>query len=155
MKKDPIATLRAMGVTMSVAEPSALPVRPTKRRKATPKAVVAAVRAALASHQGLSAASIASVLVPELEDYADGLTGSSLGNYPHDPDDFSRCRRIVALVPGGVSRIGEVATAFPKSRAWAQLAAAWPELEALFVEESKRADHKAPKLYARMQELTR
>lgn len=154
-KNDPFAKLRAMGVTMSEARPSETPVRPKTRRKATPKAVVDAVRSALQQYQGLSAATIAWVLVPELADYAEGSVHGSLGNHPSDPDDFSRCRRIVALVPGGAKRMGEVAAAFPRSRAWARLAPAWAELEALFVEESRRPDRMAPKLYARMSELVR
>lgn len=154
MKKDPFATLRAMGVTMSVVERST-PLRPTKRRKATPKTVVVAVRQALQDYRGLSAATIACVLVPELHDYCDGLARGYLGSHPSDPDDFSRCRRIVALVPNGVARLTEVAAAFPKVRAWARLAPAWAELEAMFVDEAGRG-WKAPHLmFARMQELTR
>lgn len=156
MKKDPFETLRSMGVTMSVATRSELPVLPKKRRRATPKTVVAAVRGALQSYQGLSAATIACVLVPELRDYADGLTGGfGLGNHPHDPDDFSRCRRIVALVPNGSKRMAEVADAFPKSKAWRALAESWVELEKLWSHEELRTDRRMPKLYARMQELTR
>ncbi len=156
MKKDPIAELRSMGVTMSVATRSAPPVRVSKRRKATPKAVVVAVRQALQDYQGISACSIACVLVPELQDYADGMTGGfGLGTTPSDPDDFSRCRRIVALVPNGTARMGEVAAAFPKNRAWARLALAWAELEALWLEEESNAGRRMPKLYARMRELTR
>jgi hypothetical protein len=155
-KKDPFAQLRSMGVTMSVVERQDPPQRPGNRRKATPKKVVADVRKALEVHCGQSAASIAWALVPELRDYCEGMWGGyGAGSYPHDPDDFSRCRRIVALIPDGASRIGEVAAAFPKSKAWALLAPAWAELEALFAEESRRPDRHAPNLYKRMQELTR
>lgn len=156
MRKNPFAELRALGVTMSLAERSALPPAPKRRGKATPKAVIAAVRDALQRYQGLSAASIACVLVPELRDYADGLTGGyGLGSHPCDPDDFSRCRRIVELVPNGVARLGEVAAAFPKVRAWTQLAAAWPELEAAFIAEEARGWKPPYAMYGRMQELTR
>jgi hypothetical protein len=155
-RKDPFAALRAMGVTMSVAERSTPPVRPSKRREATSKAVVVAVRRALQDYQGLSAASMACALVPELQDYADGLCGGfGLGSYPCDPADFGRCRRIVALVPNGLERVREVAAAFPQSRGWARLAPAWAELESLWTEEVTRPDGRMPKLYARMQELTR
>jgi hypothetical protein len=155
-KKDPFAELRAMGVTMSVVERQDPPKRPRNRRKATLPSVVNGVRLALLSHQGLSAATIAWVLVPELRDYAEGICAwSGIGNYPHDPDDFSRCRRIVALIPNGVARMAEVAAALPKWRGWAGLAPAWAELEALWLEEEKRADRRMPKLYARIQELTR
>lgn len=156
MKKDPIAALRAMGVTMSVVDRQTSQSLPNKRGKATPKKVVVAVRQALASHRGLSAATIAYVLVPELRDYADGMTGGfGPGYHPCDPDDFSRCRRIVALIPNGVARMAEVAKAFPQQPAWARLAPAWSEMEGLWLEEEARADRRMPKLYARMQELTR
>lgn len=113
--------------------------------------VTAAVREYLRQHTGLSAATIASVLVPVLRDYCDGICGwSGLGNYPHDPDDYSRCRGVLALVPNGVARIGEVAAAFP-CKEWEDLAAAWPEFEALWLKEEKRPDRTMPKLYARMQ----
>lgn len=152
--KDPFKALRDMGVTMHEVRPTEPPRLP-KRGTRTPKAVVAALRAALREHQGLSAATIAWVLVPELRDYCEGICGSfGLGNYPCDPDDFSRCRRVVALIPNGTARLGDVMSAFPR-KAWIGLASNWIELEALFVEESKRADRCAPKLYARMQELTR
>jgi hypothetical protein len=153
-KKDPFAELRAMGCTMSVVAPSVLPKAAKKRRKGTPKKVVAAVRAALHAHRGVSAATIAAVIVPEVADLCEGITGRCW-SYPSDPDDFSRCRRIVAVIPDGVARMGEVAEAFPESRAWPRIAAAWPELEDLFIEES--AGNWAPphRMYARMQELTR
>jgi hypothetical protein len=155
-KKDPFAELRAMGCTMSVAERRPPPVPPAKRRRATAKAVVVAVRQALRDYQGLSAASIAGVLVPELQDYADGLCGyGGLGSHPSDPDDFSRCRRIVALVPNGVARMAEVQAAFPNNRAWAQLAPAWAELEAMFVVEEARGWKPPHAMYARMKVLTR
>ncbi len=154
-KKDPLEALRRMGVTMSEATRSTPPKRSKERERATPKAVVTAVRGALQAHQGLSAATIASVLVPELEDYADGLTGSfGLGGHPHDPDDFSRCRRIVALVPNGIERMREVADDYP-CLAWERLAPAWAELESLWIQEETRNDRRMPKLYARIQELTR
>lgn len=151
--KDPLATLRAMGVTMSEVKPIALPSRAAKRSKATPKKVVAAVRSALQDYRGVSAATIAAVLVPELADLCEGITGR-IWSYPSDPDDFSRCRRIVALIPNGVARMGELAETFHHSRAWSRLAAAWPELEALFVEESGLGWAGTNRMYARMQELT-
>jgi hypothetical protein len=154
-KKDPFADLRPMGVTMSVVTPSALPKTSKKRGKATPKKVVAAVREALHAHRGVSAATIAAVIVPELADLCEGITGGCW-SYPSDPDDFSRCRRIVALVPNGVARLVEVAAAFPTSRAWQRLAPAWSELDALYAEEANaRADRNMPKLYTRISELTR
>ncbi len=154
-KKDPFAELRAMGVTMSVVERQA-PTRPPKSRgKATPKKTIEALRHLLRSQRGLSACSIVWALVPELRDFVDGMTGGDLGNPPWDPSDFTRCQRVLKLIPQGVERIGEVAEAFPKSKAWARLAAAWPELDKIWSDEEGRADRMAPKLYARMQELTR
>lgn len=154
-RTDPFKALRDMGVTMTEVRPTEPPRLP-KRGKRTPKAVVEAVRAALRAHQGLSAATIAWVLVPELRDYCEGICGGfGLGNHPHDPDDFSRCRRIVALIPDGTARLTEVAEAFPRTRAWSRLAKAWTALETLWLIEEQRTDRLMPKLYARMQELTR
>lgn len=122
--------------------------------KETLPAIVVAVRSALREHGGLSAATIASVLVPELRDYADGMAAPySANDHPHDPDDFSRCRRILALIPNGVSRLDEIALAFPKSRPWARLAAAWPELEAMFMTEEARGWEPPFEMYARMKQL--
>jgi len=154
-KKDPFAELRAMGCTMHVVERTSPPKRP-KAGKPSPKKVVAEVRGALALHSGQSATSVAWALVPELLDYCEGVWGGyGAGSHPSDPDDFSRCRRIVALIPNGAARITEVAAAFPKSKAWARLAPAWAELEALFVEESARGWKPPHRMFARMQGLTR
>lgn len=112
------------------------------------------LRARLRQFRGLSACSIVSALVPELYDFCDGMTAGDLGNWPWDPSDFARCRGVLLLIPNGIDRIGEVAAKYPTPQ-WQALAAAWPELEALFVEESKRTDKIAPKLYARMGELTK
>lgn len=99
----------------------------------------------LAAHRGLSAITIVSVLVPELADYCDAMIHRQLlGFHPRDADDFGRCRRVLALIPDGVARLSEVAAVYPGP--WAKLAAAWPELEALYV-----AD--APRVSARMREL--
>ncbi|HKY40687.1 MAG TPA: hypothetical protein VJN18_32350 [Polyangiaceae bacterium] len=154
--KDPFKALRDMGVTMTEVHPTE-PPRVAKRGKRTPKVIVEAVRTALRDHRGLSAATIAWVLVPELRDYCEGMCGGcGLGNHPHDPDDFSRCRRIVALIPNGTARLTEVAEAFSRTtRAWARLAKAWTALETLWLLEEQRTDRRMPKLYARMQELTR
>lgn len=118
------------------------------------RAQLDAIRECMRRHQGLSACSVVWALVPELRDFADGMTsGSGLGSYPLDPDDFSRCRRVLALIPNGIERVagGEMAVAFPKVGAWARLGACWPELEALWIEEENNPDHRMPKLYARMQ----
>lgn len=69
---------------------------------------------------------------------------------PSDPSDFGRCYRLLHApwAQGWRSRIGEMAK-YPR---WAGLAAAWDELEALYVEELAKGDE-APKLYKRMTEL--
>ncbi len=158
-KKDPLAELRSMGVTMHVSErqapPQAPPQAPRKRAKATPKKAIEALRHLLRSQRGLSACSVVWALVPELRDFVDGMTGGDLGNPPWDPSDFTRCQRVLKLIPDGLARIGEVAKAFPKSKPWTRLAVAWPELDKIWSDEEMRADRMAPKLYARMQELTR
>jgi hypothetical protein len=144
-----------MGCTMHVVERQPPPKRP-RSGKTTPKRVIAEVRAALALHSGQSATSVAWALVPELRDYCEGMWGGyGAGSHPSDPDDFSRCRRIVALIPNGAARLAEVAAAFPKSRAWAQLAPAWAELEAMFVDEAARGWKPPFRMYERMKGLTR
>jgi hypothetical protein len=70
------------------------------------------------------------------------------GNHPHDPADFGRCYRLLQLAPHWELRIAEMST---YSQVWARLAAAWPELKALYEEELPTGS--APKLYARMKEL--
>jgi hypothetical protein len=73
--------------------------------------------------------------------------------HPRDPSDFGRCYRLLAA-PWAADwrpRIGEMATYSP---AWARLAGAWDELEALWLEETSVPDATtAPKLYARMRAL--
>jgi hypothetical protein len=153
-KANPFKALRDMGCTMSIVTPTTLPKASKKRTKATPKKVIAAVREALGAHRGISAATVAAVLVPELADLCEGITGRCW-SFPSDPDDFSRCRRIVALVPNGTARMHEVADTFHHSRAWSRLAASWPELEAMFVEESAGGWKPPHRMFVRMQELTR
>lgn len=48
---------------------------------------------------------------------------------PHDPDDFGRCYRLLALFPQWRGRLQEVAHHFPK---WGPMVAAWDELTALY-----------------------
>lgn len=141
---------------LSVSFDTSTPAQPKRaaRRVKTPPSVVTAVRAALQRYQGISATTIAWALVPELAEYCDGALRGTPG-YPSDPDDYSRCRRIVALIPSGIEKMAEVAAAFPQVKAWAGLAKAWPELEELWLEEEKRADRHMPKLYARIQEACR
>jgi hypothetical protein len=64
--------------------------------------------------------------------------------YPHDGDDFSRCHKLLALIPEWRARLGEMATIGPE---WAALASHWDELDALYV----KGAHDA--LYKRMKEI--
>ena len=83
----------------------------------------------------------------------------AFGNYPHDPDDFGRCYRLLASIPEWRPRIGEMAA---EGEVWARLAAAWDELSALYEEEARtfgvdpaarQFGWRAPRLYARLKEL--
>lgn len=68
--------------------------------------------------------------------------------YPHDPGDFGRCHRLLALSSAWRARIGEMAK---YGKVWAALVAVWDELDALYLEELPAGT--CPKLYARMKEL--
>ncbi len=68
---------------------------------------------------------------------------------PADPSDFGRCHRLLHAIPGWRARIGEMA----KVPGWERLAPAWDELEALYLEGLTKG--RAPKLYDRIDELTR
>jgi hypothetical protein len=98
---------------------------------------------------GMSSMTIASVLVPELRQACLARLDYDAGFWPRDPDDFGRCHRLLALIPDGVARLGEVSAAYPK---WSRLVAAWRELASLYEEE--RPNGTAPKLYRRIKELT-
>jgi hypothetical protein len=59
--------------------------------------------------------------------------------YPHDPDDFSRCRRLLATIPyakRGLEKLG-----VDGGPVWKALAARWGEIDAQF-EESERGGWK-------------
>lgn len=56
-------------------------------------------------------------------------------NYPHDPDDFSRCKSLLENVP--CSRRGLEVLATDGGPVWKALAARWDEIDAKF-EESER-----------------
>lgn len=70
---------------------------------------------------------------------------------PLDPDDFSRCRRLLQMIPGWRARLHEVAEAFPDT-AWPALVARWDTIEALYVEEEPRG--RWPKTFRLMAQLT-
>jgi hypothetical protein len=50
---------------------------------------------------------------------------------PYDPDDFSRCFKLLNLIPQWRSQLDEVARQYP---AWRPFVAAWDDLEGLYVE---------------------
>ncbi len=83
------------------------------------------------------------------------MTGSKLSgpfgaDVPHDPSDFGRCYRLLALFPEWRNRLDEVAFHFP---AWTALVREWDNLTAMYEEELAEKTGKAPRLYKRMQAL--
>lgn len=69
---------------------------------------------------------------------------------PHDPSDFGRCYRLLALFPTWRNRLPEVAERYP---IWGPMVEAWDELTALYEVEALNTSGAAPLLYARMVEL--
>lgn len=69
----------------------------------------------------------------------------SASDYPHDPSDFGRCYRLLALVPEWRPRIAEMAVYGPH---WAALVGVWDDLEAMY---ETALDTVGP--YGRAQEL--
>lgn len=53
-------------------------------------------------------------------------------NYPHDPDDFGRCYRLLELMPEWRLQLDKMRALSPE---WSALVDAWPELEQLWREE--------------------
>ena len=113
------------------------------------KTDVAGLRKMALWERGMSGLTIVSVLVPSLYDLCEGASGG-LGNYPLDPNDFDRCYRYLKMIRDGRNRVRLVAKKYP---AWTRLVNNWEELSALYEEE--RPAGIAPKLYKRMQELTK
>ena len=78
----------------------------------------------------------------------DGRAPMTEGRTPQDPDDFGRCYRFLLLFPHlSVEPAGE------RWPAWKPFVAAWPELTALYETELAGGTGRAPKLYARLEEL--
>lgn len=69
---------------------------------------------------------------------------------PYDPSDFGRCYRLLKSFPELNKKLPLVAR---KCKAFAPLISNWGELVALWEEESNNGTGRAPKLYARMNEL--
>lgn len=89
-----------------------------------------------------------SLTIAEVLSGRPGLWGSFGPSPPIDPDDLGRCIRLLDLMEGWRERLPEVAAAVPT---FGPLVEHWDELEALYREEEPTG--KAPKCYARMQEL--
>ncbi|MFF4026938.1 hypothetical protein ACFYY5_29220 [Nocardia elegans] len=78
-----------------------------------------------------------------------------IGNHPFDPGDFRRCELLLREVPEAREHMHLLAAECP---VWAALIGAWDELVTLAESEapgvfSGRRGGRAPKTYARMQEL--
>lgn len=71
-------------------------------------------------------------------------------NVPHDPSDFGRCHRLLQAFPSWRPRLPEVAALYPK---WGPMVREWDRMTALYEEELKRPDGRAPELYALMKQL--
>jgi hypothetical protein len=54
---------------------------------------------------------------------------------PHDPDDFSRCYKLLVLFPEWIERLPEVAKVFP---AWVGFVREWDKLAAMFKNNLKK-----------------
>lgn len=70
-------------------------------------------------------------------------------SWPHDPDDYRRCKLLLDLIPEWRSNIGKVAARFPWFKPFSDR---WDEFDALYVEESP--GKRCPKLYGLMQIAT-
>lgn len=95
---------------------------------------------------GISSATIWSVMTGRPSPVGGIL---AFGSAPSDPADFGRCYRLLKAFPEWRARIHEVGLEYIE---WSGLVLAWDELTALYEEELPSGT--APKLYARMKELT-
>lgn len=107
--------------------------------------VDSAERWSVCGDTGISSMSIWLHMMGRPQDYSWGARP------PVDPGDFGRCYRLLEApwADGWRARMREMAV-YP---AWMHVAHAWAELETLWHEES--GGETAPRLYARMRELTR
>lgn len=84
------------------------------------------------------------------------MTGGALphghASVPWDPDDFSRCRKLLELIPEWRAQLHLVAQKYPE---WTGLVANWDELDAMFDEEASRGWKAPHRMYGRMKELTK
>lgn len=80
------------------------------------------------------------------------MTGTAKNHFPYDPDDFSRCYKLLKAIPEWRKRMDAMR---PISSAWNNLVEHWDELTAMF-EENERTEWKKSKkigMYERMNEL--
>lgn len=76
-------------------------------------------------------------------------------SYPHDPDDFGRCARLLRLIPEWRPRISEMSALHP---VWAALAQRWDEITAAMDQEvgiDWSKGRKAAKTYDLMKSIIR
>lgn len=80
------------------------------------------------------------------------LMGESIrrADIPYDPDDFSRCYRLLQCVPAFRPRLGEVGQKYPE---WVPFVEAWDELTALYEEGCRLGWPKPYPMYERMKAL--
>lgn len=78
----------------------------------------------------------------------------SLGNHPHDPDDFGRCHRLLLRFPQWRKRLPEMGKL---NKVWKALIKHWDELTTMYeAEVGKGLDRvwgRAPKMYDRMRQI--
>ena len=86
------------------------------------------------------------------------LTGEKVGSglhrgddHPYDPADLRRC--MLLLDQHDLAKLVFPGAMVNRSPSWAALDAIWDELVVLLREEMERPDGKAPRTYARMQEV--
>lgn len=71
---------------------------------------------------------------------------------PHDPDDFSRCYKLIKLFPEWKERLQEVSTVFPK---WIPYIREWDKLSKLYLKCVKDWHKHWNEMYDFMRELYR
>jgi len=77
--------------------------------------------------------------------------GDGFSNYPLDPDDFQRCRKLLKRVPTLRAVLdNEVAKSHP---VWGALVARWDEIDSLFQKEFEENTGRAPRTYQLMREI--
>lgn len=80
------------------------------------------------------------------------MMNTPMRNYdvPHDPSDFGRCYRLLALFPAWKVRMDEVAQRFPK---WKPFVREWRELTEMYETAMASPSKSAPEMYRFMNAL--